>query len=1322
MKQAKIRKIVSILKFFLIFQPLFISNAAVSFDREKYLHFTETDGLPRNIATCVEQDNFGYIWIGTGNGIARYDGKNFYTYNQLKFLTINCLFVDSKNNLWVGTDSGLYCYNRLTNAFILKIGIVYVTKILEDNGEIYFAHSGSINKITKSGVENIYGEYSYYDFCISTEGLWCSTTQGEVKLYSRESGFRKIVATNLINERVFVIKKIDNQLLLGCPSGKLFVKNNNGDFKEIPIRNHNNIKQISKINDEIWIATDGNGIFILDKELKLSRILNRDENSASTLSSNSIYDVFQDHNREIWIATYTGGLTCILPDNFLFRNILPEKGNPNSLVSNEGVSAFEQNGIFYFGTNYGISEWNERTNLFRNLMMNRLKNEIKGTKVTAICKDSNNNLWLGTYDGLLGKYSSDFKIIKTFHPSSNNPEEMQQIALMRNYKNTNLLIVTHYRDRNLLNFDLKTETFTSFELNINGKNIKSFRLNTVRENQNGEWLALIIDRGLFHINIEYNRLENRLAKMNSHIVGTISDFYHDKKGFYWITSNTDGLMRISEDGKTFSKYNTQDGLPSNTLIQIESVDDKYLWISSTSGICRFDMETGNVLNFNHRDGLPANEFYDRMSQKTSDGRIIFGSIAGFTIINPSKATSDTCPSKIIISDITFQNKSIRSTDEEQFLTEPLEETKEISLPFTRNSFSIHFFTQGENFLGYNSYASRLVGLENNWTNLGETNHTNYTNLSPGTYIFEVKSVEKDQEKIDNLTRLIIHIKPLWYRSWYSYLFYFVLFFNILYLFFYSYKKKIELKKEKEISEYKIQKEHELTEKKLAFFTNISHDLKTPLTLIDTPVGDLLQSKNLDKEQINKLIVIRRNSKRLYKLITDLLDFRKITQKELLLEVNETDITKLIAEVYSAFTEECKNKAIEFEYSAKENFQGFVDAKKLEKILWNLISNAVKFTGKNGAVNIKAEEVLDEGIKYMKLIVNDKGIGISEKNKAKIFDRFYQVYGSKNNSPEGTGIGLTIVKELVEIHHGRIEVNSTLGIGTSFTITIPTEKNYYKEEELATSGFFKAEKSAYEDIPVETTNEEQKHYNLSKILVVEDNEELREYLVKHFQNKYKVYQAENGVVALKIAKEKDLDIILTDVQMPEMDGYEFCKEIRKDFETSHLPVVMLTASSDAEHQIEGLSIGADAYITKPFEIKLLDTALFSILENRKKLRQKFIGVEPADNLEDSLPQKDIDFVLELKIFIEENMLNQDLNVDLLSSHFAVSRTQLNRKIKSLNGATPNNFIKSIRLKKAFKLIRDENMRVSEAAYQTGFSDPNYFTICFKKEFGENPSQI
>lgn len=1291
-------------------------------EQERYLHFTEIDGLPRNITTCIEQDKYGYLWIGTSNGIARFDGKNFYCYKELTGIGVNYLLYDSKNTIWASTSRGLYKYNRLTNYFeLVRDG--YITKIEEVNGEIYFLMVSSIFKVDGINTTVVYQGEELSDFCFSKEGIWVSKTYEGVFLLSIESGFKNTTKSFLKDKSVVLIKKIDNRLFVGLYNGQVYTIDENGKISHLEISNQYFLKKIVKIGPEIWIATDGNGIIILDKNLQYSRTLSRSKNSNQSINSNSIYDILSGKDNEIWISSFGAGLTCILPDNLLFRNMLPENGNESSLVANEGVSVYVKKPYVYFGTNYGLSAWNEETGQFRNLNSDILKKDLRGIKVSAIDIDHKKNIWVGTYDGLLGKYTSDFKLIKTYYPSSEGTNEMQQIVFLKEINNTNMLIGTQFHRRILINFDLENETTSLFELNFKGSNITYCLLNGVRENKDGDLLAVISDKGLYHVNWKDNVLENRLTEMNKRISFYITDFYHDKKGTYWFTTYSDGLVSISDDGKTVKGYTANDGFPSNTLVRIESVDDRFLWISTISGICRFDTETGQVMNFNHSDGLPANEFLERSSAITEDGKIIFGSSAGFTIVNPSKVNVEPSKDHVIISDITFQNQSIRNPVGQILLKEPLEEIKEISLPYNKNSFTIHFFSKNKSFSKYHTYAYRLTGLEKDWTYLGDTYYATYTNLSPGYYTFEIKNADKRQEGIT--TRINFKIQSPWYLSWYALLSYMLIFFTIVYLLIYALFKKVELKKEKEISDFKIQKEHELSEKQLSFFTNISHDLKTPLTLINAPVSDLLQSENLKQEQVNKLMIINRNARRLYKLISDLLDFRKIAQKQFVLEISETMISELINEICEAFKEECIKESISLEYSVRKNLIAWVDSKKIEKIFWNLLSNALKFTRKGGTISLSAEEITDDGLKKIKFIVSDNGIGISENELSKIFDRFYKIQSFLPSNTEGSGIGLSIVKELVEMHRGEINVESTFGKGTKFTIILPSEKENYSDNELVVFDknniqFFEEEN--VENKHVDLSNEEKKQYNLSEILIVEDNTELREYLAEHFKNKYKVHLAEDGLAGLNIAREINPDIILTDVQMPHINGYEFCNEIRHNFETSHIPVVMLTANNTIEQQIEGLSTGADAYLAKPFEIKLLDTILNTLLQNRKRLRNKFRGIEPPEDMEKILPQRDVDFILELKLYIEENIMNQDLNVESLSDHFAVSLAQLHRKIKALTGSTPNNLIKSIRLKKAYKLIREDGFRVSEAAYQTGFSDPNYFTTCFKKEFGENPSQI
>nr|HPR60150.1 ATP-binding protein [Prolixibacteraceae bacterium] len=1252
-------------KFFVFGILILQSLICFSASTERFLHYTEVDGLPRNITTCVEQDQYGYIWIGTNNGVARYDGKNFMQFEELSDAGIIQLLYDSQQNLWSATNKGLFKYNPVTNYFDMVFD-GYISRLYENNSIVYFLMMSNIYVIENNQPRLFFHENDISDFCFTDAGLWVSKSNDGLSLLGFDDNFKSPKASFLESLSVSQIVLVDSLLLVAMYNGELYSISDKNQLAKVDIDNHYFYKDFEIIDNEIWVATDGNGIIVLDKELNFLRKIDRKSNTIS-LNSNSIYDILLGRNNEVWIATFGAGLACMLPDNQLFMNVLPEKGNSNSLVANEGVSVFVKEPKIYFGTNYGLSEWDIQTHQYKNIQSNELLNALNGTKVTALYVDNDNSVWVGTYDGLLGKYDANLNLQKRFRICGMSNNEMQQIVGINEVGNNNLVVHTQFHSQILMNFDKNTGESSVFEFFFKGSNVTYSLLNSLRSNNKRELIAVISDLGLYHVNWQENVIENKMPELNAQLQGiTISDFYNDSEGNYWITSTTHGLLYIPVNGALIKKWSQKEGLPSDVLGRIESSDDRFLWISSIAGICRFDTKTYEILNFNHRDGLPANEFHDRVSAKLSDGRIVFGSLAGFTIVDPSKVNSDTIPSKVVISDITFQNQSIRSPHGTQYLTKALEETEEIVLPYNMNSFTIHFFTKNKSFSKYNSYEFRLVGMEENWNYQGETNFATYTNLSPGTYTFEIKSADKSQPV--QTTGLLIKILAPWYSSIYAYVAYIVLFFIVLYLSIYAFLKRFELLKQKEISENKLQNEHELTEKKLEFYTNISHDLKTPLTLISAPVNDLLQSENLSSEQLNKLSIVDRNAKRLYKLISDLLDFRKISQNQFKLEVKETDISALIKDNYEAFSEECRNKSVELVCDICENLSGYVDAKKIEKIVWNLLSNALKFTPKGGSIAIRLIEVKENEERRMKLVISDNGTGISEQDKDKIFERFYKAEKDGNINKEGTGIGLSIVKELVAMHRGQIYVDSTPNVGSTFSVVIPIDIEAYSTNEIESND---ETTEMLQGCSVNGTVHVK--YNTKRILVVEDNDELREYLAAHFEKNFQVEAAANGFEGLQKARGNNFDLILTDVQMPKIDGYEFCKELRTDFDTSHIPIVMLTANNTVEQQLEGLSTGADVYLTKPFDIRLLDAQIVSLLERRDLLRKKFNGLDKSENLHKTLPQKDVDFIIELKQLIEENMMSHELNVEFLSVHFSVSLAQLHRKVKSLAGTTPNNLI-------------------------------------------------
>jgi len=498
---------------------------------------------------------------------------------------------------------------------------------------------------------------------IEEDGIWVSEANMGACFYSRNSNYKNCTKQILDGKQVHFIKKIDNKLFFACRNGQIFVLTSNKNFSEVEVKGNPLVMEIIKVDDQIWLATDGDGILILDIEGNYIKSIRKNPNQSTQINNNSIYDIYLGSNNEIWVATYSSGLLCMQPDNSPFRNIIPELNNPNSLVDKEGTAICLYKNKMFLGTSYGISVLDENKGTFTNYSSKYLEEKLNDEKVLSITTDDNNNIWIGTYGGYLGKFTPSMELIETYHPCSADPNEMQKIFLTYNYSKNNLLIGTYYTWKNLLNFDLRTGKAEAITLPpLFGDAHTAFKVTSIRKNRNNETLVLIREKGIFSINIDKNSMINKFPEINNRITFELNDFYHDKNNFYWFATQNDGLVRMSTDGLSFDKWGMEQGFPTQTLLRLESVDDRYLWISTISGFCRFDMQTEQTIVFDHRHGLPAKEFTQRTSTVTNDGRIIFGSIAGFTIVSPDKVIADTYDSEVIISDITFQNKSIRRNE------------------------------------------------------------------------------------------------------------------------------------------------------------------------------------------------------------------------------------------------------------------------------------------------------------------------------------------------------------------------------------------------------------------------------------------------------------------------------------------------------------------------------------------------------------------------------------------------------------------------------------------------------------------------------------
>ena len=1300
-----------------LFLFLQISNLKASGKQEKVIIYTVNDGLPRNIVTCFAQDSFGYGWVGTKNGLARFDGYDFITYDSLSGLYINSILIDKNNDVWVGTHNGLYKYNRLTDDFLF-VRKGFTQKLSYYNDTIFFMTGNKLWKID-NGKPVITGLSLIKSYAVAKDRIWYNPKNGEKGLLNTKS--KGIL---LRGYKLDLIKVIDSTVFVASANGQLFVVKNDSTIENIKVNNHTSVKDIEPYKDQIWIATDGNGIIVLDKDFNFIYHHIKSPGKSCLLPSNSIYDIYSNGKNMLWLSTYGAGLACIIENKIPFTNIIPIPTNKNSLIAEEGSAIYCDDYKYLLGTNYGLSIWNTKTNKFHNFSFEKFYKELKGSKIKIILKNNKDHYIIGTYDGLLGEYTTGFKLIKTFKPIEANKNGMQKLVSGFKLKKNTFLFASLNQEVSFVRSNLSKNINEPVEF---PDNLNIHQVMSIRYNKLGQIVVLINRFGLYQYLPKENKLYDLVPEINKHLNFVLNDFYQDKKGNYWIATRNKGLLKYSSTGKLLKKWDRKNGLLTNSLLRIETIDDNFIWVSSIAGLIRININSGHYQIFNSVHGLSCNEFSPRTSAITSDNKIIFGCTKGFVIVEPDKIAVDTNKTKVIISDILFQNKSIKHLTGEINLTEPLEKTKKIVLPFNRNSFTIKFFTKHDNLPKYRNFVYRLKDLEKNWIFLRNTNQTTYTNLPPGTYTFQVKNINQSNSEQDLITNLTITIMPPWYKTWWAYISYILLIVLLFVIIIRFYKKRLKLRMELDLAKYKAKHEHEITEKKITFFANIAHDLKTIATLIASPVSELLEMESTDESKKKKLKTIKVNAERLYKLNTDLLEFRKISQNQLPLKVSKVNLKQSVSAIFDSFFQECEKKNINYKLNYNLTEEVFADQKKVEKILWNLISNAVKYTGEKGNITVTVNSTYHNNCKALEIIVEDTGKGIDKKHLSDIFNRFYQIETGNASLFGGVGIGLFIVKELTQLHHGEISVNSEINKGSTFKVLIPAEEKCFNKDEIRIfSDKISETKTSFDNPKIESKETDKqktkKKYNRQTIIIVEDNNDLGNYLLDHFSQENTVFLAKNGKEGLEIIKKENPDIIISDVKMPVMNGYQLCNEVKNNFATSHIPFILLTGNTATDDKIKGMYAGADFYISKPFQIKYLDAVVQSLLTNRYKLREKFFGIEPVEDNADEMFKHEVEFANELKLFILKNIENPNLNIEMLVKHFAISRSQLNKKIKSITGLTPNIYIKTLRLKKAYEMLQRKEGRVSEVAYSVGFSDPNYFTHCFKKEFGKNPSQI
>jgi ligand-binding sensor domain-containing protein/signal transduction histidine kinase/DNA-binding response OmpR family regulator len=1343
----------------LFFILLFGCRSAIAQkDKISFKHLTVEDGLSQSSVLSIAQDSMGFMWFGTKDGLNKYNTRNFEIYKREKGnrsslssgQNINALITDRKGNLWVGTQKGLNKYLPESNSFkhyLYKannhksISHNIIRSLFEDNkGQIWIGTDSGLNKLNTDdtftrflpGRGNVPGLAHHLVKAIYQDhegAMWVGTVNGLTKIdirngkYQFQSYFhKKDDPESLIDNDISVVfEDLRHNLWVGTHNNglELFDRkrqvfkhflSRKGDANSI---SSNVIRRIKTANDgKLWISTL-HGINVLDLDNFKFSVLNHNPEDPLSLNHNSIYDILQDATGSMWVGTYFGGV------NFFHTNATPFREYKTSLgkngISSNVVSAIveDKDHNLWIGTEAeGLNYYDRASGKFTSFKHDTEKaNSLSSNLVKAISIARNGEVWIGTYEGGLDVYQPATKTFRHYKPDYADPKALNssRIVCLLHDSNNRLWIGT--RAQGIFIYNEKENNFSPYSNSSNHHELKFLRY-FFEDSRKNIWIAT--NAGTYILDPVSNKTRAFTVSDKSLKFDDINTICEDAHGIIWLGSYEDGLIRYNPVKKTIRSYTSKDGLPSNVVLGILEDEKRNLWISTDNGLAKFDRKVFKTYTI--EDGLPGNVFNYNSFYKDSKGEFFFGGFNGLVSFFPEQIRENKRIPKVVFTRLRLFNKTVVIGDESDLLKQNISLTREITFSHAQNIFSIEFAVLNYIKSEKNQYAYKLEGLDKGWNYVTSPVATFY-NLPSGTYKLLIKGSNNDGVWTSQPQQIIIHINPPFWKTWWAYLIYALFLSAILFLIFRFLWIRALLRKE-----------HEVYQMKMDFFTNVSHEIRTPLTLIIGPLEHLINDTKEYPRINRRLLTVKKNAGRLTRLVNELMDFRKQEAGKMTLNISPENIVEFAKEIYLSFQYLAIRHHIDYQFvSSEDHIEVFFDPGQLEKVFFNLLSNAFKFTPEFGLIILTVNRV-ENGC--VEITVVDNGKGIPEESRDKLFTNFYQVKDPLSRN-SGTGIGLALSKRIAALHHGDLLLLPDAPLAekelkTCFCLILRTGSSHFKKEELA-SQFVNVENPVLYQLPQELGElpdeegvEEKADEDSITLLIVEDNREIRDFIKQSLKSFYVIIEAEDGAQGAELAREKIPDIIVSDVMMPVMDGLEMCRVLKTDLRTSHIPIILLTARSGNIHEVSGLKTGAEAYITKPFSIDVLQLNINNLLTLQSNMRRKFsqqITLQPSNVLIEST---DEEFLNKIMGIIEQNFSVDEFNVNILASDVGMSTPILYKKIKALTGLTVNNFIKSVRLKRAAQLLKQNTYTVYEIAYMVGFSDSKYFSKEFTKQFGRTPS--
>lgn len=1306
-------------------------------------------GLSNNSVRVVYQDKKGFIWLGTYDGLNRYDGKEFKIFrNKLNDSTsiphnyIYSIHEDADNNLWIGTGQGVVRYNQTYSNFSALYAYHYLAKQpvrVTINATAIKSHKDGSLLIATNGwglmVKNKNDEfarevplqinnqklngYNVRDVIADNNNVWVFVAGRGLCRYDPKAGNVTLVNADVKQANCMLQNKA-GQIWIGAESGlylfdpvtKAYIKKYGGKPGELS--GQDVITLCFDRQEQLWIGTDGGAISILNTVTGMFSYIHSG-NEKDQVSSEAVYSVIRDKENRMWIGTIKGGCNVFDEQKNNFVTIASDPYKANTLSSNFIYSFFEdKNGDIFVGTEGGgLSIWNRSTNTFKNYRHQANPSSISHNIVSSILQDHTGALWMATYGGGINRFNKTSGSFERFRCINELTGEENRNAWLMYEDKQKTLWATTFVNGPLYYFNRTANKFVVFDEQVND-------LVSMLEDSNGNlWGG---NTGTL-IRIDRKDKQHKFYNLGK----PVRAIFEDSKKNLWIGLEGGGLVLFDEaKGVILKRFSSADGLCNNAVLNIEEDANGFLWLSTFNGLSKFDPATSSFKNFYESDGLQSSQFSYNASYKLRSGEMLFGGINGFNVFVPEKITNRTFTPPLQITNILINNKT--ASEASDYIKERKGSgISELRIPFKEAVLSFEFtaleYTSPEKI----SYAYYLEGWDKSWNYSGNIRNINYNNISEGNYKLHIKNTNANGDWNTSETVLDITILPPWYRSILAYIIYALIVGSIIYL---SYRYRIQqtdLKYKIKVAQINAEKEKEVNEKRQSFFTNITHEFRTPLTLIINPVKDLLKRDD-NKEEKDELNGVYRNARRLLSLVDQLLLFRKTESETGKLQVTAINFYDLAHDAYLYFQQQAKTKQIDYRFECRnQSLALFADKAKLEIVFYNLLSNAFKYTPDKGKVSF----TIDEKDNNVVIKVSDSGQGIPARVGNKIFDKFYQVNEENRPAKPGFGIGLYLVKQLVEDHHGSIWYNSKEDEGTSFIVELKKGKEHFDQLVLQ-DRMAAQENTLLEEInagmePVVaapksgTDGLESVVSEKLSILITDDNEQLRSYLSQVFKGSFIVYEAKNAEEGLRMAKQILPDVIISDMVMETMSGIDFCKIVKETPALGHIPFILITGSFSPESKLKGIEAGADDYITKPFEKDMLVARVQSLIKKQENLQKYFYNEITHQQNSLNISGEYKEFLEACIAAVEKNLDKDEFNIQTLANEMGMSHSKLYKKIKTISGQSANAFIRFIRLRKAAELFINSDYNVNETAFYVGIKDLKYFREQFAKTFGMKPSE-